>query len=137
MKAPILVSGVLLLGVLGAVGGYVGGAWLEPSPVDEAGAAAPLAGFPTQEPLPRKTPEPRRRRAGGRGPAPDEAGDVAGHVAPDLSRTRPGTWPGTWRPGCGACRRRRRLKGRSITEPRFLLRSEHDKAPEISPIDVN
>jgi hypothetical protein len=61
VKTPILVSGVVLLGVLGGVGGYFGGAWYEqPSMANEAALAAPLAGYPTEAALPRKTPEPNK-----------------------------------------------------------------------------
>jgi hypothetical protein len=61
VKTPILVSGVVLLGVLGGVGGYFGGARYEqPSMVNEAAVAAPLAGYPTDAALPRKTPEPNK-----------------------------------------------------------------------------
>jgi hypothetical protein len=64
VKTPILVTGVLLLGVLGGVAGYVGGARFDQaSIVSESTAAAPLAGFPTSAPLPRKTPVPSTVKA--------------------------------------------------------------------------
>ena len=59
MKTPILVGGVVLLGVLGAAGGYAGATLTESSPDPVPyGVAAPLSVTPPAEQLPRKTPEP-------------------------------------------------------------------------------
>lgn len=59
MKTAILVSGVVLLGVLGGAGGYAGGAMTASSPTPiPYGVAAPLGATPSPEELPRKSPEP-------------------------------------------------------------------------------
>jgi hypothetical protein len=59
VRKSLLVSGVVLLALLGAAGAYYGGAEYTGQPrVYEAGPAAPLSGYPTNPPLPKKTPEP-------------------------------------------------------------------------------
>lgn len=59
MKTSVLASGVVLLALVGAAGGYYGGAkYTDSTRVYDSGPAAPLTGRSTDPPLPRKTPEP-------------------------------------------------------------------------------
>lgn len=59
MKTPVFVSGIVLLALVGAAGGYYGGAvYTGATRVNEAAPVAPLTGRTTDPPLPRKTPEP-------------------------------------------------------------------------------
>ncbi len=59
MRRPILVSGLLLLALLGAAAGYLLGYRLETPVPTASGDAEPLGDVTTaQPPLPRKTPEP-------------------------------------------------------------------------------
>jgi hypothetical protein len=59
VKTPVLVSGIVLLALVGAAGGYYGGAtYSGASRVNEAAPVAPLTGRSTDPPLPKKTPVP-------------------------------------------------------------------------------
>ncbi|TCM51341.1 hypothetical protein [Kribbella sp. VKM Ac-2568] len=58
MKTAVLVSGVVLLGVVGGAAGYETGVLSEPGTTLTAGAAAPLGGIYPAAPLPVKTPVP-------------------------------------------------------------------------------
>ena len=59
MRKTLLVSGLVLLALVGAAGGYYGGeTYAGPSRVNEVGAAQPLTGRSVDPPLPKKTPVP-------------------------------------------------------------------------------
>jgi hypothetical protein len=58
VKRPVLVSGVLLIALLGVAGGYLAGDRFEPGQPVATGEAAPLGEATPGEPLPRKTPVP-------------------------------------------------------------------------------
>jgi hypothetical protein len=58
MRTPILVSGVLLLGVLGGAAGYAAGLYETPVLPQSFGVAAPLGATSPAEQLSVKTPEP-------------------------------------------------------------------------------
>jgi hypothetical protein len=60
MRTPILVSGVLLLGVLGGAAGYAAGMYETPVVPQSFGAAAPLAPTSPAEQPAVKTPEPSK-----------------------------------------------------------------------------
>jgi hypothetical protein len=59
VRTSVLASGVALLALVGAVGGYYGGARYDDSTrVNETAPIAPLTGPSSDPPLPKKTPEP-------------------------------------------------------------------------------
>jgi hypothetical protein len=60
MRTPILVSGVLLLGVLGGAAGYEAGMYRTPVVPQPNGSAAPLAAISPAEQLAVKAPEPSK-----------------------------------------------------------------------------
>jgi hypothetical protein len=60
VRTPLLVSGVLLLGVLGGAAGYAAGMYRTPVLPQSIGSAAPLAAVSPAEQLAVKTPEPSK-----------------------------------------------------------------------------
>jgi len=104
MRTPILVSGIVLLALVGGGGGYLGGQWLEEQQT-VTGPAVPLPTAPSSSPTPsatpsvpliRKTPEPNPLKALVAGELEFKtrnftvSGEVAGEVK--LSISVPAGW---------------------------------------------